>query len=186
MLTATFLLLFFLIATSSVLLDQAWTETARLRLLAEMRTTFDRASDTDEIVMAARDFGGRLFADRDGAIYLTHRGSPVVLLAAWWGSEPIGAGFGCARIAVHRFGNGVHPSVVCLRLRAGGETVGFLTLLTRDAAAMEICDGATAFGDHLAHALAFLRLRQSQQQHAEIHPFLRPAAASEGAGRDAA
>ncbi|HYI13287.1 MAG TPA: hypothetical protein VEK57_29845 [Thermoanaerobaculia bacterium] len=184
MLTAISLILFILIAAFSILLDQAWTETARLRLLAEMRTTLDRASDTDELVEAARDFGERLFAGRDGAIYLTHRGAPLVLLAAWWGSEPIGAGFGCARIAVHRFGNGVHPSVGCLRLRAAGETVGFLTLLTRDAGAMEICDGATAYGDHLAHALAFLRLRQSQQ-HAEVHTFLRPAAPV-GAGRDAA
>lgn len=184
MLTVTLLALFVAIATASVLLDGAWTETARLRLLVEMDGALDRASTTDEIVKTARDYGDRLFNDCDGAIYLTSPRSPLVLLAGWWGAEPLDAGFGCARLSIRRFDSGADPSVTCIRLRAAGETVGFLTFTNRHAATVQLDGDAAAFGERLAHALARVHLRQLLQQ-SDSHIFL-TAAPPEEAGRDAA
>jgi hypothetical protein len=183
MLTTSLLLLFSVIAVSSIMLDRAWTESARLRLLVALGDALRAAATAEEIVEAARKYGRSLFSGCDGALYLTRASSQIVHLAGWWGSEPAGADFAAARVA--RTFEQHDPSMTCLRLRADGRTLGYLTLAPHDGDAAGPGKAAVVFGDKLSQALAMVRLRESLDESAR-HFLTLTHAIHPGDGRDAA
>ncbi|HEY0156272.1 MAG TPA: sensor domain-containing diguanylate cyclase [Thermoanaerobaculia bacterium] len=167
MMTGSFVALLALLlaaAFAAIVFDRARTEAAGLRLLVEMSGLLQVSTTFRDAVEIVPVFGRHLFPAVDGALYIGS-GSRFEVASSW------GDATGNANTHDPRCAAGEpcgDDATLCLPLLSAGTTMGMLTLRSRDGQALESRVGlfAHAFADHIALALANLRLQETLRTHA--------------------
>jgi diguanylate cyclase (GGDEF)-like protein len=149
-------------AFAAIIFDRARTEAAGLRLLVEMSGLLQVSKSFDDAVEVVPVFGRHLFPSVDGALYIA-TGTRFNLAASWGDAtrhEPTYDG--------DVQGSVTDRATISLPLLSGSETLGVLTLRGRDGHSLASRTDlfAHAFADHIALALANLRLQETLRTHA--------------------
>lgn len=150
MLIVGLLSLLLIAGAAALVFDRARTEAAGLRLLVEMSGLLQVSRSFGEAVEIVPVFGRHLFPALDGALWISN-GARFELASAW-GETPR-----------HDSPIDGDATSVSLPLHSGPEIIGMLTLRGHDGASLASRTSlfASAFADHIALALANLRLQET-------------------------
>jgi diguanylate cyclase (GGDEF)-like protein len=180
MITATILVVLFVITAAAILNDRTRTESARLRLLVELSERLQRSTGIAEATEILPPFARRLFPRLEGALYVGGAINGVVELAVSWGDdreEPLLDMADCTALRTRATQVAVktsplvckhgdanpHSEMICVPMLASGEPFGVLML--RSPAGMPLPQHierlANPFAHQIALALSNLRLQET-------------------------
>jgi diguanylate cyclase (GGDEF)-like protein len=160
MMTGSLVALLLAAVFAAIVFDRARTEAAGLRLLVEMSGLLQVSTSFRDAVEIVPVFGRHLFPAVDGALYIG-TGSRFEVAASW--------GDTTRHAATHDpRSTAADDEILCLPLHSGPATIGVLKLRAREGQSLESRVGlfAHAFADHVALALANLRLQETLRTHA--------------------